>query len=646
MKAFKLSLRKTVSILIAALMLMTSGLALANKSTAEADGAVLQQYDPAWGSYPYGDGNLGNSGCGALAIVNAVRYLTGNTMDIYAVADWGSANEYIWGVGSSFNIAPNAAAKFGSTYGFQLDTHYGFSSYVGDCYPGSEEAYQAAWNTLVTKLSAGEVAVGLVHNHFISIVDYDSATGKVLVYDPGAGSNRQTTTAGDWKSYDELNYWSNAGTSLLKLRGYLTFYFATGVTAAPEESTTTIPTFNGTEDAAGTYTVNTDGSALNMRNAASTSGSVIAQIPSGAAVQVLESDGTWASVTWNGISGYCSIQYLTRAEETTTETAVTTTTAATTTTAVTTEMLSEEEAGTYIVSASGSYLNMREEPNMSADVVTLIPDNTAVTVTAANSSWAAVTWNGNTGYCSMDYLRKAAETTAAATTETTAETTAAVTTETSAETTAEETTSAAEETTTTEATTTSEETTTTTTTTTTTAATETPAETTTETVTSVSDPVTSFEAGAYLVDTDGAHLNMRASGSMNASILTQIPNESEVFVISCDGDWANVAWNGVVGYCKSEYLSRVVIDAEESVSSTLTADSAFAVLYGDVNLDCEIDMTDVVLLHKALTGAITLNQTSAANADCYQDSKLNTVDTTVIIQCIVNNCIVPVQPVI
>ncbi|MBQ8686924.1 MAG: SH3 domain-containing protein [Ruminococcus sp.] len=634
MKSLKLNLRKTLSILIAALMLLTSGLALGRSSTAEADGAVLQQYDPAWGSYPYGDGNLGNSGCGALAIVNAVRYLTGNTMDIYAVADWGSANEYIWGVGSSFNIAPNAAAKFGSTYGFQLDTHYGFSSYVGDCYPGSEEAYQAAWNTLVTKLSAGEVAVGLVHNHFISIVDYDSSTGKVLVYDPGAGSNRQTTTAGDWKSYDELNYWSEDGTVYLKLRGYLTFYFATGVTVAPE-STGTIPSFSGTEEAAGTYIVNTDGSALNMRNAASTSGSVIAQIPSGAEVQVLESDGTWASVTWSGINGYCSMEYLTRAAETTTttEAATETTTAA----ATTADIFSEAEAGTYIVSASGSYLNMREDASMTADVVTTIPDGTAVTVTAVSSSWAAVTWNGNSGYCSIDYLKKAAETTTSAEVTTTEETT---TTTTEATTTSEETT-----TTTTEATTTSEETTTTTTTTTP-AATESPAETTSEIVTSVSDAESSFEAGAYIVDTDGAHLNMRAAGDLNASILTQIPNESEVFVISSDGEWANVAWNGVVGYCKEEYLTRVIIAAEESTSNILTADSAFAVVYGDVNLDCEIDMTDVVLLHKALTGAITLNQTAAANSDCYQDSVLNTIDVTVIIQAILENCTMPVQPVL
>lgn len=612
----KLNLRKSVSIIIAAMMLLTSGLALSRSSTAEADGAVLQQYDPEWGSYPYGDGNLGNSGCGALAIVNAVRYLTGNTMDIYAVADWGSENEYIWGVGSSFNIAPHAAEEFGSTYGFQLDSHYGFSSYTGDCYPGSEEAYQAAWSTLVTKLSAGEVAVGLVHNHFISIVDYDSSTGKVLVYDPGAGSNRQTTTAGDWKSYDELNYWSEEGTTYLKLRGYLTYYFSTGVSAP--DSTTVLPSFSGTADAAGTYLVNTDGSALNLRNAASTSADVIAQMPYGAEIQVLESDGTWALVTYEGINGYCSIQYLTRAAETTAATTEITTTAITAA-----ETFSEALAGEYVVSASGFALNMRAQASISADVVTTIPDGTVITVTAAGSEWAAVTWNGQSGYCSMQYLTKTAETEAAATT-TSASTTTMTTTTTAATTTAAETTIS-------ETSTTTEETTTAAVITTTEAQTMT---TTSATVTSASESASSAQPGAYVVDTDGAHLNLRAEADLNAEILTQIPNESEVFVISSDGEWANVSWNGIVGYCKEEYLAQAV------------ADDSRVTLYGDVNLSGDVNMTDVVLLHKALTGAIALNATSAANADCYQDLKLNSVDVTVIIQSILENCSMPVYPVL
>lgn len=620
---------KIISVITASVILLTSGMIFSRTiEKANAGDAVLQQYDSEWTSYPYGDGTLGDSGCGAFAIINAVRYLTGNTMDIYAVADWGSANEYIWGVGSSFTIAPDAAAKFGSTYGFQLDTHYGFSGYVGSSYPATQEAYDAAWNMLVSKLSQGEVAVGLVHNHFISIVDYDSSTDRVLVYDPGAGSKRQTSVSGDWKTHDELNYWSDAGTEYLKLRAYLTFYFATG-TSAPAVTETT-PSFNGSADAAGTYTVTTGGGDLNLRAYANTSSAILDVIPNGTQVEVIESDGSWASVIYNDLSGYCSMEYLTPASQITgkqtTAASVTSTeeTTTTTTTTATTSPLSEENAGIYVVSAGGSYLNMRSGAGMNFSIVSQIPDETKVTVTASNNEWAAVTWNGNTGYCAAAYLKKSSssieseETTG---TSTVLETTTTTTTSLAA-------------------------------TTTTTASLETSTlstETTSETIqtTTVSNNDNSYEsdaAGAYRVKTDGSHLNLRSGSSLNAKILAQIPNNSEVFVIKSDGEWYNVSWKDTVGYCKAEYLEKIVIDAEQSTENINDIDPSYLTVYGDVNLDGDIDMADVVQLHKALTGAISLNKTSSANSDCYLDGKLSIVDASVIIQYIIKNCSMPIKP--
>lgn len=639
-------IRKIISAILAAIMLLTTGIVFGRSVKVEAGDIVLQQCDPEWKNYPYGDGTLGNSGCGAFAIINAVRYLTGNTMDIYAVADWGTANEYINGVGSSFTIAPNAAAKFGSTYGFQLDTHYGFNGYVGNCYPATPAAYDAAWNTLVAKLSKGEVAVGLVHNHFISIVDYDSATNRVLVYDPGAGTKRQTTKSGDWKTYDELNYWSEEGTTYLKLRAYLTFFFATGVTAAPA-STSTTPAFSGSADAAGEYIVTTDGGELNLRGAASTSSAVLTRIPNGSSVQVIESDGSWASVIYNGLSGYCSMQYLTPASKATTASSVTGTSSGTTSasvtgttvsasssssiSSVTTAQLSQENAGAYVVSANGSYLNMRSGAGTSYSIVAQIPDKSEVTVTAANDEWAAVTWKGNSGYCSMAYLKKAEETTTASS-QITATTTTTTTTTASATTTSSEVSASASESSSESATSATELTSVTTET--------------TESSDNSEPSDNTAEAGAYLVSTDGAHLNLRQSGSLSAKILAQIPNESEVFVISTDGEWSNVSWNGIVGYCKADYLTKKIIEADQSSDSISDISPAYVTMYGDVNLDGNIDMSDVVLLHKALTGAISLNKTSAANSDCYLDGTLNMIDATVIIQYVIDNCAIPVKPVV
>ncbi len=638
----KRSLRKTLSIITAAVMLLTSGIVFSRSTTAEAEHTVLQQWDSEWGSYPYGDGTLQNSGCGAFAVINAVRYLTGYTMDIYEVADWASANEYIWGVGSAFTIAPHAAERYGSTYGFQTDTHYFFSDYVDRYYPASNEAYQTIWNMLVTKLSAGEVAVGLVHNHFIAIVDYDPSTQKVLVYDPGAGKVRGTTVNGDWKSKDDLNYWSDAGSSYLKLRAYLTFYFNTGTASGTPVYTTASTEFSGSTDAAGTYIVSTDGGSLNLRSYASTSGEVITKMPDGAEVQVIESDGSWAMVTYNGINGYCSMDYLTAVSESTDSSGTSSTTTATeSTTAVTTttESLSEEFAGEYTVSAGGSYLNMRSGMSTSTSIAAQIPDGTQVTVTAANDDWAAVTWNGKSGYCSMAYLIKAeetevSETTASTTTSTTTTTTAAETV-----TSTENTSSLYEETETSSET---ETTTTTTEATTIVTTTETTAETTASVaVTSESEEEPVYRV--YTVKTDGAHLNLRASGSMNGDILAQIPNGSSVLAAYYDGDWMRVTWNDIEGFCMVDYLSKSIASI---LAGSSAVDHSYKTTYGDVNIDNEITMADVVSLHKALSGAITLNMTSAANADCYMDGKITYTDAAVIIQFILQNNTLPMKPIV
>ena len=60
---------------------------------------------------------------------------------------------------------------------------------------------------------------------------------------------------------------------------------------------------------AGDYTC-TSNSTLNIRSGHGTSCSVIGQIPSGATVYVSKADGTWAHVSYNGVNGYVSMQYL------------------------------------------------------------------------------------------------------------------------------------------------------------------------------------------------------------------------------------------------------------------------------------------------------------------------------------------------
>lgn len=54
------------------------------------------------------------------------------------------------------------------------------------------------------------------------------------------------------------------------------------------------------------------------------------------------------------------------------------------------------------------------------------------------------------------------------------------------------------------------------------------------------------------------------------------------------------------------------------------------ILYGDVDLDGTVSLTDAIVLNKYLAGMVVLSDTARANANCYldKDSNLNEDDTT------------------
>ncbi len=66
----------------------------------------------------------------------------------------------------------------------------------------------------------------------------------------------------------------------------------------------------------GTYTCITSSAPLLIRSGHGTNYGDIGSIPSGATVSVSKANGSWAHVTYNGVSGYASMEYLARVEPT------------------------------------------------------------------------------------------------------------------------------------------------------------------------------------------------------------------------------------------------------------------------------------------------------------------------------------------
>ena len=60
------------------------------------------------------------------------------------------------------------------------------------------------------------------------------------------------------------------------------------------------------------------------------------------------------------------------------------------------------------------------------------------------------------------------------------------------------------------------------------------------------------------------------------------------------------------------------------------------VLYGDVNLDGTISLSDAVLLNKRAADMVTFSEQVSANADCNTDGEVNGADAIVLLQFLVN----------
>lgn len=124
---------------------------------------------------------------------------------------------------------------------------------------------------------------------------------------------------------------------------------------------------------------------LNLRAEANTTSSVLASIPKGTVVTVQSLTGIWAKVTYNGITGYASTNYMSpyAAPETPPE-------------------VKDIRETTF-------NLNLRVGPGTSHAILLTIPQGTQLTVEALEGSWAKVTYGGKTGYVSVDYLKKVGE---------------------------------------------------------------------------------------------------------------------------------------------------------------------------------------------------------------------------------------------
>ena len=131
-----------------------------------------------------------------------------------------------------------------------------------------------------------------------------------------------------------------------------------------------------------------------LRTQTSQSAPIIARIPRGTLIKVLDLGSVWSKASYNNKVGYVMTKFLSD-----------TAPAPETTPPSTETPPAPEGSATYalVVTEKGS-LNLRRSPSAAAALLNYIPRNAYVQVLEKGSEWCKVTYNNQTGYAMTKFL--------------------------------------------------------------------------------------------------------------------------------------------------------------------------------------------------------------------------------------------------
>ena len=153
---------------------------------------VFLQGDSRWAASPYGylngnsPGTIAASGCGILALTNAIYYLNGFFVDPSFAADYAAGAGFHVTGGTKWDFYRGFAQTYGTSFGVQ--------------YAGEVTSYTELKNMLLRDC----VAICSVPGHIMTIVDYDETLGRFLLLDSAPDDLRATGAGYVWASEQEL----------------------------------------------------------------------------------------------------------------------------------------------------------------------------------------------------------------------------------------------------------------------------------------------------------------------------------------------------------------------------------------------------------------------------------------------------------
>ena len=233
----------------------------------------------------------------------------------------------------------------------------------------------------LTGTTATDVALGTGTVKCSSSVNFRSAP------------NTSSTSYGELKNGTKVNVVGvSSGWYKVTYNGKTGYIHPDYITLASSSAGTAIAPSNTVTSTTGTAGTVKCSSSVNLRSAANTSSSILAELKNGTAVTVVSTANGWCKVNCSGKTGYIKQDYVSTTGSVSNNTSAST--------------------GTAAVVKCSSTVNFRSAASTSSTILGELKNGTAITVLSTSNGWSKVSYAGKTGYISADYLVTASSGTA------------------------------------------------------------------------------------------------------------------------------------------------------------------------------------------------------------------------------------------
>ncbi len=212
-----------------------------------------------------------------------------------------------------------------------------------------------------------------------------NATAEVINRIPN-GATVQITQVGD--HWDEVKYLGATG---YVMNRYLLVARGNANSAQSAPSATSQP------NDAKAWIVTRDGDRVNLRQSASSTGTILTKVAYGEEVAILETGSVWSLVKYQGKIGYIATDYLASQS-------VSMVAAAPTASPQNSSNASAAAGSAWIISRDGGSVSLRKSESKTSDSIALMPYGTEITLLNVGKDWCKVIYRGLTGYVMGDFL--------------------------------------------------------------------------------------------------------------------------------------------------------------------------------------------------------------------------------------------------